>query len=77
MTFGTSSENHAFRDKLRKAQESSEQLDEYEMSKPYWERKEFHSYKQIKVLQPQLETPVQEYMDIKIKEYSMKSYYIL
>ena len=38
------------------------------MSLPYWERKTFQAYKQIKVLQPQLQTPVHEYMDIKIKE---------
>ena len=38
------------------------------MNKPYWERKNFQSYKQIKVLQPALETPVLEYIDIKIKE---------
>ena len=67
MTFGTNSEQQAFKERLKKAKDSAER-DEYEMSLPYWERKSFQSYKQIKVLQPQLETPVHEYMDIKIKE---------
>ena len=38
------------------------------MSKPYWERKAFQTFKQIKVLQPNMQTTVHEYMDVKIKE---------
>ena len=38
------------------------------MHLPYWERRAYRSYKQIKVLQPQLETPINDYINIKIEE---------
>ena len=38
------------------------------MHLPYWERKEYKAYKQIKVLQPNLETPIQDYLRHKIDE---------
>mmetsp|Transcript_30978 Transcript_30978/g.41086 ORF Transcript_30978/g.41086 Transcript_30978/m.41086 type:complete len:90 (+) Transcript_30978:698-967(+) len=38
------------------------------MHLPYWDRKEYRSYKQIKVLQPKLETPIDDYIRIKIEE---------
>lgn len=39
-----------------------------EMHLPYWERTAYKSYKQIKVVQPQLETPINDYINIKIEE---------
>lgn len=45
-----------------------EALEKKEMHLPYWERKEYRSYKQIKVLQPRLETSIEEYIRIKIDE---------
>ena len=42
------------------------------MHLPYWERKAYRSYKQIKVLQPQLETPIEDYINIKIEEQERK-----
>ena len=33
------------------------------MHLPYWERKAYRAYKEIKVLQPKLETPIQAYID--------------
>ena len=67
VTFQTVSQEQNQR-KTQNQNDLSSEREENEMSKPYWERKNFHSYKQIKVLQPALETPVLEYIDIKIKE---------
>jgi hypothetical protein len=39
-----------------------------EMHLPFWERKAYCSYKQIKVLQPKLETSIEDYVKIKIDE---------
>ena len=39
-----------------------------EMHLPYYERRAYCSYKQIKVLQPQLDTPIEDYINIKIEE---------
>jgi len=35
---------------------------------PYWDRKAYRSYKQIKVLQPELTTKIEDYINIKIEE---------
>ena len=35
---------------------------------PYWERKNYKPYKMIKVLQPQLDTTIHEYIEIKIDD---------
>lgn len=48
-----------------KEQDEQERL---EMHLPYWERKAFCSYKQIKVLQPKLDTSIEDYVKIKIDE---------
>ena len=45
---------------------------EKEMHLPYYERRAYCSYKQIKVLQPQLDTPIEEYINIKIEEQERK-----
>ena len=45
-----------------------EENERREMHLPYWERKEYRSYKHIKVLQPQIDTPIDEYIRIKIDE---------
>ena len=42
--------------------------DTEELHLPYWERKAYRAYKQIKVVQPALDTSIQEYIDIKIDE---------
>jgi len=47
---------------------AEDELERREMHLPYWERKEYRSYKQIKMLQPQLDTPIEEYIRIKIDE---------
>ena len=39
-----------------------------EMHLPYWERQEYKAYKQIKVVQPKLDTPMQEFLRHKIDE---------
>lgn len=39
-----------------------------EMHLPFWERKEYCSYKQIKVLQPNLDTSIENYVNVKIDE---------
>ena len=46
----------------------AEELERKEMHLPYWQRKEYKSYKHIKVLQPKLETPIDDYIRIKIEE---------
>jgi hypothetical protein len=38
------------------------------MHLPYWDRKAYRSYKQIKVLQPELTTKIEDYINIKIEE---------
>ena len=38
-------------------------MERKEMHLPYWERKAYRAYKEIKVLQPKLETPIQAYID--------------
>lgn len=43
-------------------------MERKEMHLPYWERKAFRSYKQIKVLQPKINTEMDEYIKIKIEE---------
>lgn len=45
-----------------------EEMERKEMHLPYWERKAFRSYKQIKVLQPKINTEMDEYIKIKIEE---------
>ena len=39
-----------------------------EMHLPYWQRTAYKSYKQIKVVQPQLETPINDYIKIKFSK---------
>ena len=36
----------------------AEEMERKEMHLPYWERKAYRAYKEIKVLQPKLETPI-------------------
>ena len=48
--------------------EYEEEMQRLEMHLPYWERKSYRSYKQIKVLQPKIETQMDEYIRIKIDE---------
>ena len=43
-------------------------MERKEMHLPYWERKAYRAYKEIKVLQPKLETPIQAYINCKIDE---------
>ena len=38
------------------------------MHLPYWERKNYRPYKQIKVLQPAISTSIEEYVQTKIEE---------
>ena len=47
--------------------EYEEEMLKKEMHLPYWERKSYRSYKQIKVLQPKIDTPIDEYIRVKIE----------
>ena len=49
-----------------------EEQENREMHLPYWQRRSYRSYKQIKVLQPKLDTPIEDYIKIKIDEQERK-----
>lgn len=50
------------------AEEYEEEQEKKEMHLPYWERKSYCAYKEIKVLQPSITTSIEDYIKVKIDE---------